>query len=249
MGNKRVALITGSSKGIGAAMAKELGRNGWFVYVTYNSDKKSGEEVLRDIGKSSASLTKLDVRNQKEIDELVDTIEQEHGKLDLLVNNAAKEIPTPLEDVKFDEFKEVFESKAYGAFLMTQKSLSLLKNGENAMIVNVSSSLGDKPNPKFPAYCLATRFLDGLTMMQTAAYGKYGIRVNAISPTTTYTSMWDKMGGDDPKMWESFAKNNPLGRVSTTDDVAKTLVWLISEETGYLNGNTIYVNGGKHYKP
>lgn len=244
----KTALVTGSSKGIGRAIAIKLGLEDYYTFVTYNSDEHGANETLKQIVQSGGQgeVINLDVTSAKSIDNLKKVISK-HQHLDVLVNSAAIEIPKDFEDVSFDEYKKIISVKADGAFIITKTCLEFMKNID-ASIVNISSDLGIKPDYNYPGYCVSTAIIDCLTKMWAVGLAKYGIRTNAVMPTMTKTPMWDQLGGEDETMWESFAKNNPLGRVSTANDIAEVVYMIVNDKTKYLNGNFIYVDGASRLK-
>jgi NAD(P)-dependent dehydrogenase (short-subunit alcohol dehydrogenase family) len=241
-----VALVTGSSKGIGKSIARKLVSNNYHVFITYNTDKKGAEELHSQIGIDRSTVVNLDVRDEDSVKGVMETIEEKFGKLDVLVNNAGIEIPKIIEDLSFNEWKTVTETKINGTFLCSKYALPLLKNSENPNIINITSSLGQNPSYMFPAYCTGTAGVDTLTKILAVGFAKYKIRTNSIAPAQTLTPMWDSMGGNDPAMWKQFADENPLGRVSTPEDIAEVVLSIVSDKTKYINGNIIYVNGGDH---
>jgi NAD(P)-dependent dehydrogenase (short-subunit alcohol dehydrogenase family) len=247
---KKIALVTGSSKGIGKAIAIRLAKEDYVVYITYMTDKSGGENVVQKIEElgGKAHLLKLDVRSEEEVKSAFNQIKQDYGRLNVLVNNAGIEISKEIEKVSFNEWKNVTETKINGNFLCTKYALPLLKNQENANLICITSNLGNKPDHKFPAYCVGTAGVIAFTKMMAVQLGKYGIRTNGISPGTTRTPMWDCMNGDNNSMWNDFAKNNPMERVSTPEDIANAVMMIINDESKYLNGNFIFVNGGGHLK-
>lgn len=246
----KIALVTGSSKGIGRTIAIRLAKEGYITFVTYNTDKQGAEKTvteIEDLG-GKAHLERLDVRSEDSVKTTFESIKKQYGHLNVLVNNAGIEIPTNIEKANFDEWKTVTETKINGTFLCTKYALPLLKGQENANLINITSSLGDNPDPQFLAYCVGTAGIIAFTKAMAIDLGKYGIRANGVSPGTTRTPMWDSMGGDNDEMWAKFAQNNPMGRVSTPEDVANTVMMIINDESKYLNGNFIHVNGGNHLK-
>ena len=250
IGKNKIALVTGSSKGIGKAIAIRLAKEGYITYVTYRTDKKGGEKTVKEIEEfdGKAYLLQIDVRSEEQVKSAFEKIKNDYGHLNVLVNNAGIEIPKDIEKVSFDEWKTVTETKIHGVFLCTKYAIPLMKNQDNANIINIISSLGIKPIPEAPAYCVGNAGVIAFTKMMAIHLGKYGIRTNGISPGTTRTHMWDSMNGDDDKMWENFAKNNPMGRVSTPEDIASAVMMIINDESGYLNGNFIFVDGGAYLK-
>jgi len=245
----KIALTTGSSKGIGRAIAIRLAKDGYYSIVTYNTDKKGADQTLEKVKKyGEGAKIKLDVVSEKNVKEVFDFIKNKFGHFDVLVNNAGIERPYPIEKVSLKDWHDVILTKIDGPFLCTKYAIKLLEKSKTSHIFNIVSSLGERPDPDYPAYCIGTAGTIIFTKMMALHLGKYGIRVNGIAPGTTRTSMWDTIGGSDDEMWSNFAKNNPLGRVSTPEDIANTISLLLQPDAEYLNGNIIYVNGGSHLK-
>ena len=246
----KIAVVTGSSKGIGRAIAKKLAQDDYVVYVTYKTGEKDGEKVVKEIKNNGgkAHLLKLDVCLEKDVKKAFEQVKKDYGYLNVLVNNAGIEISKKIEDITLKEWKMVIDTKIDGNFLCTKYALPLLKEKDNANLIIIVSSLGDRPDYKFPAYCVGTAGTIAFMKMMAQELGQYGIRTNAVAPGTTKTPMWDGLGGDDKKMWNIFAKSNPMGRVSTPEDIANAVLMIINDKSKYLNGNIIYVNGGGHLK-
>lgn len=244
----KVALVTGSSKGIGQGVAIRLGAEGYHTYVTYLTDKEGGEETVNKIKGAGgmASLIRLDVQDEEMVRSAFRKLKDDFGYLNVLISNAVRDFPKNIEKTTFDEWKIVTRTKIDGSFLCTKYALPLLKLGENANLIFMTSEDGVRPNPDYIAYCTGTAGIIAFMRAMAKYLGKYGIRTNAVSPGTTLTHLWDDLGGDDPEMWKSFAEGNPMGRVCTPEDVANTVMLLVQDPSRYLNGNIINVNGGSH---
>jgi NAD(P)-dependent dehydrogenase (short-subunit alcohol dehydrogenase family) len=242
----RTALITGSSKGIGKAIAKRFAKEGFVVFVTYHVDKKAGQQTVREIQEQGgiAHLLQLDVCSEESVVSAFEKFRKDFNFLNVLVSNAGIEIPKNIEDASFDEWRIVTETKINGSFLVTKYALPLLKLAENANLIVISSRYGEKPDPDFIAYCIGSAGLIAFTKAMALSLPKYGIRVNAISPGPTRTPMWNRLGGHNEEMWERFSKQNPMGRNPTVDDIAETAWLIVNDPTRYMNGNFIYVDGG-----
>ncbi|PIV08811.1 hypothetical protein COW57_01500 [Candidatus Roizmanbacteria bacterium CG17_big_fil_post_rev_8_21_14_2_50_39_7] len=246
---KKVALITGSSQGIGKAIAVKLAENGYITYVTYLKSKSKGENTVKEISKKGgkAVLVQMDVTSEKSAKEVFKKIEEDYKQLNVLVNNAGIDIPKSIESASFKDWQDVVNTKINGNFLCTKYALPLMKHQDNANLVIIVSSLGERPDPDYPAYCIGTAGTIAFTKAMALSLGKYGIRTNAIGPGTTRTAMWEDLG-DNSEMWENFAKNSPMGRVSTPEDIANATLMIINDKSKFLNGNIIYMNGGSHLK-
>lgn len=247
---KKVALVTGSSKGIGAAIAKRLAEDGFYVVVTYYRDQGAGEAVCRDIGQrgGSARLLRLDVKDPNSVGEVFQQVEKEFGVLNVLVNNAVQEIAKNLEDVTFDEWRIVTGTKIDGTFLCTKYALPLMKGAENANVVMITSYDGVKPVPDYIGYCVGTAGIIAFAKAMALYLPRFGVRVNWVSPGATRTPLWDALGGDNEEMWENFARSNPMGRNSTPEDVAEVVSQIVMDQRRFLNGNHVYVDGGNHLR-
>ncbi|EKE05092.1 MAG: 3-ketoacyl-(acyl-carrier-protein) reductase [uncultured bacterium] len=246
---KKVAVVTGSSKGIGKAIAIRLAKDGYFVYITYNTDEAGGRSTVNEIQQSGgkSSLQKLDVSSEKSVSELMSLIEKESGRLDVLVNNAEKDIIKTIQDSSFEEWKLAIDTKLHGAWLCTKYALPLLKKSNNANIIMISSSADESPAEDILSYATATAALTSLTKALAIHLPKYGIRVNAVMQGEVRTANWQGLENDD-KLWKGFADHNPMKRVATVEDVADAVIPLINDPHKFLNGNFLFVNGGNHLK-
>ena len=243
----KVAVVTGSSRGIGAGIAKYLLDKQFTVYITYLKEKNRAEELFASYDR--AIIKSLDVTNEASVKTLFTSIAKDQNGLDLLVNSAAIEIPGTLEEISLQTWRKVVDAKLTGAFLVTKYAVPLLKKRKRSTIVNITSSLSHKGAPKYPAHAAAEAGLISLSKTCAIQLAPYGIRTHMVNPTTTRTEMWKDIGGyEDEELWQRFANNNPLGRVSTPEDIGKAIYLLTTDEAEYWNGNEIYVNGGAHIK-
>lgn len=249
MKQNKVAIVTGSSKGIGQAIAIRLAKDGYFVYVTYCEDEAGGQKTAKEIKNigGESSLHRLDVTNENSVVQLMATIDKEFGHLDVLVNNAERDITKNIEDSSFDEWKLAFNTKLHGAWLSTKFALPLLKKSKNANVIMVSSNADESPSPEILSYAIATAAVNSLTKALAIHLPTYGIRVNAVMPGQTRTANWGELEKDDA-LWRKFAEENPMKRVTTVQDIADAVMILINDPHKFLNGNFFFVNGGNHLK-
>lgn len=246
MSSKRIALITGSSRGIGAGIAKYLLDKGYFVHVTYYKDKQLAE---KQFGKNKSVATHfLDVGDEDSVKKVIVAVSKISGQLHLLINNATVDYNVSIEDMTLKQWNETFDVRIKGTFLMTKHALPLLKKPARATIINITSSWAHEAQPGFPAAAAAEAAKMSFTKTCALALAKYGIRTHSVNPGVTRTPLWDPWGVDDAG-WAAMAKANPLGRNCTPEDVAKVIHYLDSEEAEYLNGEEIYVNGANHLRP
>lgn len=246
----KVILITGSSNGIGAGIAKYFGKLGYSVAVTYNKNKKNAEKVVQEIDKSGGTgkIFQLDVKDERSVKNVFNSVKKEFGKLDILINSAAVDFPTPFEDCSFDDWKEITRTKIDGNFLCTKYAIPLLKKSDNPNIIIIMSSMFERVDPDDPAYCVGTAGTVAYLKCVALALAKYKIRTNGIGPgeTRTNSRYWKEVGNEE--MWKELAAKNPLGRITTPNDVAIVAQMIVEDKSKFLNGNIIYVNGGGHLK-
>lgn len=241
----RIALITGSSRGIGAGVAQFLLDKGYFVHTTYYKDK---DLIQKKFSKNkNTHIHYLDLQDETSVKQVIDSVRKISGILHLLVNNATVDYNIPIEEMDIKKWDETFNIRVRGTFLMTKYALPLLKKSKRSTVINITSSWAHETQPSFPAAAAAEAAKMNFTKTSAVALAKYGIRTHSVNPGVTRTPLWDPWGVDD-KGWEAMAKNNPLGRNCTPEDVAKVIYYLDSQEAEYLNGEEIYVNGGNHLR-
>lgn len=246
----QVALVTGSSKGLGAAAARRFAAAGYHAVVTYLSDHGAGKAVVDDIVSSggSATLHQLNVRSEDSVIALMSSLDSRHGRLDALVSSAATEIAKPVDEATLEEWHTVLLTKLDGAFLITKHAVPLLRKAENPSLTYITSIDGERPKGDYLAYQVGTAGLIAMTKAN-AVYltRKYGIRVNAVSPGPVRTSLWDPLGGENEQMWQRFEQSSPVGRIATVDDVADACLYLAEDRRRFLNGVFLAVDGGDRW--
>lgn len=245
MNENKVILISGSSNGIGAGVAKHFGKLGYSVIVTYKENKSDGEKVVKEIG-STARLYGMDVRDEASVRGVFAKVEKEFGKLDVLVNNAAVDWGMTFESCTFEEWQEITQTKIDGNFLCTKYATPLLKKSDNGNIIIIMSSMYESVDPDDPAYCVGTAGTVTFMKCTAKALAKYKIRTNAIGAGETKTNLkyWKDNGTE--KLWEELASKNPLGRVTTPEDIGYAAQMIVEDKSKFINGSIIYVNGGGH---
>lgn len=248
----KIALVTGSSEGIGAGIAKLLGTKGYTTIVTYKSHKEEADKVVEHIKTNGGNsiAVQLDVTSEESVKECFALVEKEFGKLDVLVNNAGVDGLSPIENCTFERWQAITRTKIDGNFLCTKYALPLLKKPGKADLIVIMSNLGDKPDVEDVAYSVGTAGIVCFVKTMALSLAKYGIRTNGVGPGETRTNLgyWKEAGLATDESWQQFAKDNPLGRVTTPEDVAQTILTVIENPTQYWNGNFIYVTGGSHLK-
>jgi len=240
----KVAIITGASRGIGAASTKALAHHGATVVINYIKSKEKAEELLDEIKKAGGKgmVCQADVRNQDAVDDMVESILNEFGKIDVLVNNANINFPIkPFIELTWDqiEAKILGEMKAlYNCSQAVLKDMLVRKSGK---LIFVSSSLSRFPGFGFSAHAAAKSAMDGMAKVMAMELGPLGITVNVVGPGLTLT---DATAGQPKEVHEQVAAITPLRRLGMPDDIAGVVLFLASSLSDYLNGEYIPVTGG-----
>lgn len=240
------ALVTGSSKGIGQAIAIRYGEEGADVVVNYNSDPKGAEETvarIRAAGQHAVAL-KGDLGSVVSVQALVEQAWEALGGLDVLVNNAGVEVNAPFWDVTETDYDKVLNINLKGVFFATQTLVKKLSAaGRGGKVINISSVHEELPFPNFAPYCASKGGLKMLTRNLAVELGPLGITINSIAPGAIETPINAKLLSD-PKKVAALTAQIPLGRLGKTDDVAGLAVFLASSESDYSTGATFTVDGG-----
>jgi len=248
----KVALVTGSSQGIGEGIARVLASNGYSVVITYKTNADLAKKVVDDITSQGGTVTavQLDVTSESSVKACFEFVEKKYGVLNVLVNNAAVDAISPVETCTLERWHEITHTKIDGNFLCTKYALPLLKKPGKADLIVIMSSMGDKPDPEDVAYSIATAATMCFVKAMALGLAKYGIRTNGVGPgeTRTNNGYWVEAGLTKDEDWEKFAKDNLLGRTTTPEDVGQTVLSIVENPTEFWNGNFIYVNGGGHLK-
>jgi NAD(P)-dependent dehydrogenase (short-subunit alcohol dehydrogenase family) len=244
----RVALITGGTSGIGSATAERFAREGAAVAITGRSTER-GEQVVETIvaNGGEAMFIQTDVRLAADCRRAVDETLARFGKIDILFNNAgvlhAKTIPECTEE----EWDETIESSLRGAFLMSKYVLpSMIEQGSGS-IIHTSSGWGILGGDKAAAYCAAKGGLIVMAKAMAIDHGPDGIRVNCVCPGDVLTPMMNDDAEKRGMSWDDYvagAADRPLGRVGTADEIADAVLFLASDESSFVTGESLVVDGG-----
>ncbi len=240
----RVALVTGGSRGIGAATAKLLARHGAAVAVNYVQGEAAAREVVDGIrrGDGRALAVRADVRDEGQVRAMVAEVERELGPVDTLVANASIGFPIrPFVDYGWPEFQAKLVGELGAAFFCCQAVVPGMIARRGGCIVAVSSGLSRHPGGGFCAHSAAKGGLDALMRALALELGPHGIRVNVVGPGLTET---DATAGLPAQVKEGAARATPLGRVGRPEDVAGTVLMLASSHAGFVTGAYVPVSGG-----
>jgi dihydroanticapsin dehydrogenase len=238
------AVVTGSTRGIGATIAKELASVGASVVVSGRTTE-AGEQVVNDITEAggNAVFTKTDVRNPEEIRRVIDTAESEFGGVDILVNNAAFETDTTPDEMDLEMWDGILETDFRAYWLAAKYAYPSLAGSDLGSIVNIGSNHAIATQPqKFP-YNAIKAGIDGMTRAMAVAWGVDGIRVNSVNPGWT---MVDRIAeGLTEEDLAELERIHPVGRIGKPEDVANAVVYLASDLSSFVTGQCLVVDGGR----
>ncbi len=249
----KVALITGAARGIGEAIAKAFAAGGALVYLT-DIDQSNGELVAESLG-DSASFALLDVRNEQAWRETTESILQEHGRLDIVVNNAGitgfeeSIAPHDPENASLEAWRSVHETNLDGVFLGCKYAIRAMRARGTGSIINISSRSGIVGIPAAAAYASSKAAVRNHTKSVALYCAQQGMRVrcNSVHPAAILTPMWEPMLGTGPDRESNmamFVRDTPLRRFGMPEEVAAVAVMLASDESSYITGAEITIDGG-----
>ena len=242
----KVAVITGSSKGIGRAIALSFAREGAAVAVDYRRHPDEAREVVKDIESSGgrALALKADVSEQDDVRTLVRQTTREFGRLDIMVNNAGMEEKMPFLETPLEVFERAMAVNLTGAWLGCQEAAGqMVSQGEGGRIINVSSVHEDRPMPTNSPYCAAKGGLRMLMRTIAVELAPHSITVNNIAPGAIETPINENLE-DNPGQMRELLSEIPLGRIGQPEEVAEMALYLASDAASYVTGSTFVIDGG-----
>jgi 3-oxoacyl-[acyl-carrier protein] reductase len=240
----KVAVVTGASKGIGAAIAKSLAAEGASVVVNYASSKSGATTVVDSINAAGGKAVAVggDVSKATEAQGIIDAAIKNYGRLDILVNNSGVYEFSPIEDITGEKFHKMFNINVLGLLLTTQAALKHI--GEGGSIINIGSVVSRITPPTSSIYTGTKGAVDAITGVLARELGPRKIRVNAINPGLVETE-GTHAGGLMNTEWETATvAQTPLGRLGQPEDVAKVAVFLASDDSAWLTGEQLLTGGG-----
>lgn len=239
---RRVVLITGAARRIGAAIARRLQADGYDVALHYRGSAADVQGLVEELeaGRQGSTLVlQADLAVFDRVPELVAKTVGHFGRLDALVNNASAFYPTPVGGATPAQWEELFAVNARAPFFLAQAAAPHLRAARGA-IVNIADIYAEKPRADLPVYAASKAALLAVSRGLAVSLGPE-VRVNAVSPGAI---LWPD-GGIDPALQETLLAHTPLGRVGEPADIAATVAWLLSDAAAYVTGQTLHVDGGR----
>ncbi|MCH5584541.1 SDR family oxidoreductase [Shimazuella sp. AN120528] len=238
----KVALVTGASKGIGKQIALDLASHGAKVVVNYASSTAEAEEVvaqIKSIG-SDAIAVKADISNLTDIKDLFYQTLSTFGMLDILINNAGTMITKPLVLMTEEEFDKQFSINVKGTYFAIQQAAMFMN--ENGRIINLSTSVVGQMFPNYSVYAGTKGAVEQFTRHLAKELGSKGITINAVAPGPVNTELFT--AGKTENQIQTIGSGNAFGRLGEPEDISNVVLFLASDESGWVTGQTIRVNGG-----
>ncbi|WP_079527408.1 3-oxoacyl-ACP reductase FabG [Halobacillus hunanensis] len=238
----KVAIITGSANGIGLEAARRFAGEGASV-VMADFDKEKGKERERELQKDGYDVIfiQVNVADRSSVDSLMDRVKEEFGRIDILVNNAGITRDAMLSKMTVEQFQQVIDVNLTGVFHCAQAVLPAMKEQAKGKIINTSSVTGTYGNVGQTNYAAAKAGLIGMTKTWAKELGRKGINVNAVAPGFTETGMVAEV---PEKVIDQMVGQVPMQRLGRPEDIANAYLYLASDESDYVNGHVLHVDGG-----
>ncbi len=241
----KVAVVTGASKGIGAAIATQLAAEGAAVVVNYSSSKAGADRVVAEITRSEgkAVAVQANLSQPADVQRLFAETKKAFGQLDILVNNAGIYEFAPLEQVTAESFHKTFDLNVLGLLLTSQESLKYF-GPAGGSIVNISSVVATLGLPQASVYSASKAAVDAVTRSLAKELGPRKIRVNSVNPGMVETEGTHTAGITESDARRQTEANTPLGRIGQPQDIAPAVAFLASGDAAWVTGETFYISGG-----
>ena len=241
----KVAIVTGASKGIGASIAKHLATEGAAVVVNYSSSKEGAERVVSEIKSAGGKAIAVQANLAKEADvrRLFAETKKTFDKLDILVNNAGVYEFAALESITLEHYHKQFDLNVLGLLLATQEAAKLMGKAGGS-VINISSVAATSAPPQTAVYSGTKAAVVAITSALAKELGPRKIRVNSVNPGMVDTEGFRAAGIDESDFRKQTEAQTPLGRIGTPNDIAPAVVFLASDDSSWITGETLFISGG-----
>lgn len=243
MNAKKIAIVTGGASGLGFAIAKKLTQNNIITYII-GRDQKKLNQALALLGEN-ARIISFDITQLAKIPKLVEGIAREHnGHIDILVNNAGINQKKEIVDVTNEDFQNIILTNLTSVFCLTREVIKVMLKQQSGSIINISSMAAQYGLPKVIAYSASKTAIEGMTRAMASEVSSKGIRVNCIAPGFIVTDMTAKAFETDPERKNRAISRTPMGKMGTPEDIGNAVYFLASDESTFMTGTVIPVDGG-----
>jgi 2-deoxy-D-gluconate 3-dehydrogenase len=240
----KVCLVTGGSRGIGIEIARSLLKENAKVIIC--SRKPEGLEKAKETLSNHENLTTISahIGKREEVDELFDTIEKVHGRLDILINNVGMNLITPgIADLDPGLWEKIIDTNLSGTFLCSRKAAMMMRARGQGKIVSISSIAGSRATPGMGIYGIAKAGIEMMTKVLASELAIFNIQVNAVAPAMVKTKFSEPFWSNE-ELLALVTKSIPMGRIAEIEDVVKPVLFLISQGSSFITGQTLAVDGG-----
>ena len=250
----KVAVITGSSKGIGRAIALAFAKSNTYSGIVVNARKREEAErvakEVQDIGNSNSIAVIADVSQEADCIRLIDEIVKYYGRIDVLVNNAGIQQEVPFEDTSIEVWQKIIAVDLTGPFVCSREAVKhmLNQNPKGGCIINISSVHQIIPKPHYVPYATSKAGIEMMTKTMALELAQDNIRVNAVAPGAIETDMNEELKEDKAEL-NKVLRRIPLQRIGTSEEVANMVEFLASDKASYVTGSTFFVDGGMTLYP
>ncbi|MBR2596885.1 MAG: SDR family oxidoreductase [Solobacterium sp.] len=241
----KVVVITGTTSGIGAGMAKLFAAHGAKVVGSGRRQEK-GEAVVKEIidNGGEATFVRTDVLDQEQLQNLIDTAVNKYGRIDILVNNAAYEPTKVFAENTYDDYRKVIDTNLGSYIMASIYALKYMREQKSGKILNINSVTAEQVVPGVGMYAIAKAGITNLTKIIALEYAKEGIRCNEVNPGLIMAGAFE-----DPAVREwahdAIVNGTPVGRLGTVEEIANAALYLLSDEADFVNGTSFYIDGGR----
>lgn len=240
MNDKKIAIVTGAANGIGKAIAKKLCDDGFYV-IAVDVDENNGKTLSSLIGEGNCKFLKCDIQSEEEVKKLFVSVKNDFKEVDLLVNNAGIIRDNLIQNMTSEDFDKVISVNLKGTWLMCREAASMMKEQKRGRIVNIASRawLGNAGQSNYSA---SKAGVVSLTRVLALELGRYNVFVNAVAPGLIDTPLTKSLRDD---VLQKLINAQPTKTIGTPEDVAQAVAFLADDNTKFITGQTIYVDGGK----
>lgn len=237
----KTVIVTGGSRGIGAAIVVELAKNNYNVVLNYNNSEEKAKKIQKDLKEQGINIEifKADVSKREDVKKLVSFTIEKYDNIDILINNAGIDQIKPFMDITNEDWNKIIQTNLNSVFYCSQEVLKNMIHNKKGCIINISSIWGITGASCEVAYSVSKAGIDGMTKALAKEMGLSNIRVNSIAPGIVDTDMNKELSFEE---LQELKNEIPLGRVATPEEIVKSVKWLIDDE--YVTGQIISVNGG-----